>query len=190
MEAEGRRQILLLGLVVILALAIYRAWSVTSVPPAQSSNGASNQTMNAERGPAGPRSKSSGIGAPDVHLNALEADRPKPVESQRNLFRFTSPRRPAPPPSTVFTPPQPVAPPGPTAPPGPPAITLKFLGLVERREKSERIAVLRDAVGHIFYGAEGAIIEGRYRIVRIGAESIEMSYLDGQGRQTIRMSGG
>lgn len=84
----------------------------------------------------------------------------------------------------------PVTPPGRGAPAGPPAITLKFVGLVERREQSERIAVLRDTVGHIFYGAEGAVIEGRYRIVRIGAESIEITYLDGRGRQTIRLSGG
>jgi hypothetical protein len=67
---------------------------------------------------------------------------------------------------------------------------LRFIGVVERTEKSQRIAVLRDTVGHIFSGPEGSIIEGRYRIVRIGNESIEMSYLDGGGRQTIRMSGG
>jgi hypothetical protein len=30
---------------------------------------------------------------------------------------------------------------------------------------------------------------GQYRILRIGAESIEMSYLDGRGRQTIRLTG-
>jgi hypothetical protein len=39
------------------------------------------------------------------------------------------------------------------------------------------------------YGKEGDIIDGRYRIVRIGAESIELTYLDGRGRQTIRLSG-
>jgi len=30
---------------------------------------------------------------------------------------------------------------------------------------------------------------GQYRILRISAESIEMAYLDGRGRQTIRLSG-
>ena len=39
------------------------------------------------------------------------------------------------------------------------------------------------------HGKEGDIIEGRYRIVRIGDESIEMEYLDGRGRQTIRLTG-
>ena len=186
MAPEIRRQILLAGLAVILAFVIYRAWSSTSEAPAQSSNGT---TTDAGRGAASTSRKPTGV-APDVHLNALALERPKPGASDRNLFRFNSsrPRPTAPPSSTGPRPP--VAPPGPIAPAGPPPIALKFVGLVERREQSERIAVLRDTIGHIFYGAEGAVIEGRYRIVRIGVESIEMSYLDGRGRQTIRMTGG
>ena len=42
---------------------------------------------------------------------------------------------------------------------------------------------------NVFYGREGDIIEGRYRIVRIGLESIEMMHVDGRGQQTIRLSG-
>ena len=39
------------------------------------------------------------------------------------------------------------------------------------------------------HGKEGDIIDGRYRILKIGTESIEMAYLDGRGRQTIRLTG-
>ena len=49
--------------------------------------------------------------------------------------------------------------------------------------------MLSDGRGAPLYGNEGDIIEGRYRILRIGVESIEMAYLDGRGRQTIRLSG-
>jgi len=49
--------------------------------------------------------------------------------------------------------------------------------------------VLRDPAGHVDYGSEGAIIGGRYRVLHIGEESIELAYLDGRGRQTIRLSG-
>jgi hypothetical protein len=42
---------------------------------------------------------------------------------------------------------------------------------------------------NVFYGREGDIIEGRYRILRIGVESIEMTYVDGGGQQTIRLTG-
>ena len=39
------------------------------------------------------------------------------------------------------------------------------------------------------HGKEGDIIDGRYRILKIGTESIEMAYPDGRGRQTIRLTG-
>ena len=51
------------------------------------------------------------------------------------------------------------------------------------------MAVLSDGRGTPVHGKEGDIILGQYRIVRIGAESMEMSYLDGRGRTTIRLSG-
>jgi hypothetical protein len=65
---------------------------------------------------------------------------------------------------------------------------MKFIGVVEAVSPAQRIAVLSDARG-VYEGREGDVIEGRYRIVRIGQESIEMAYLDGRGRQTIRLSG-
>ena len=39
------------------------------------------------------------------------------------------------------------------------------------------------------HGKEGDIIDGRYRILKIGTESIELVYLDGRGKQTIRLTG-
>jgi hypothetical protein len=33
------------------------------------------------------------------------------------------------------------------------------------------------------------VIEGRYKILRIGVESLDIAYLDGTGRRTIRLSG-
>jgi hypothetical protein len=38
-------------------------------------------------------------------------------------------------------------------------------------------------------GREGDTIDGRYRLVRIGVESVVLEYLDGRGRTTVRMSG-
>jgi hypothetical protein len=70
-----------------------------------------------------------------------------------------------------------------------PPITLKYLGTVEVPGRVRKLAVLRDEYGGVYYGAEGETVLGQYRILRIGAESIEMSYVDGRGRQTIRQSG-
>jgi hypothetical protein len=77
----------------------------------------------------------------------------------------------------------------PSGPPPPPPIPLKFIGTVEAPSQSKRLAALVDSLGRAFQGGEGDVIAGQYRIVKIGTESIEMTYLDGRGRQTIRLSG-
>jgi len=115
----------------------------------------------------------------------LEAERPKPGPAERDLFRFKPKPPPPPPPKPALV--EPVAP-VPTGPPPPPPIPYKFIGLVESGP-AKRIAVLSDGRSLPVYGREGDIIEGRYKIVRIGAESIEMEHIDGRGRQTIRLSG-
>jgi hypothetical protein len=56
------------------------------------------------------------------------------------------------------------------------------------KNPGKRIAILSDARG-TYHGREGEVVEGRYQIVRIGVESIELAYLDGRGRQTIRQTG-
>jgi hypothetical protein len=73
--------------------------------------------------------------------------------------------------------------------PPPAPIPLRFIGIVESPAQSKRIAALVDSTGHAYQGAEGDIVAGQYRVLKIGVESIEMSYLDGRGRQTIRLSG-
>ena len=80
------------------------------------------------------------------------------------------------------------APSAPAGPPPLPPIAMRFIGLVEEQDHVRKIAILTDGRG-IYQGREGDIIEGRYRIVRIGVESVELAYLDGRGRQTIRLSG-
>jgi hypothetical protein len=187
MEAERRNQIVLAGLGVALLLVAVRAWNSQSAAPLPSSNGAAGQAPTARR------PKPVAAGALDVHLKALGAEHSKPSDG-RNLFRFKSKPLPAPPPvKRPVQAPAAVAqvPTGPPPPPPVPPIALKFIGLVQTADKTQRLAVLSDGRGGIpTYGKEGDIIDGRYRIVRIGAESIELTYLDGRGRQTIRLSGG
>jgi hypothetical protein len=184
MEAERRRQLLLGAVAIVLAFTVYMALPRTPVDPAPASNGR-------VPGPAAASTRKSAAGsdAPDVHLEALEAEHPKPGPIDRNLFRFKSRPAPAPPPAERSTQTTIAAPEQPPGPPPVPPITLKFIGLVKQAEGQPRIAVLSDSAGHVFHGTEGQTIEGRYRILKIGEESIEMSHLDGSGRQTIRLSG-
>ena len=130
--------------------------------------------------------------APAVNLEQLAKTRGEPAESERNPFRFRP--KPAPPPPTpaaagreaapVVATPVPVVPPG---PPPPPPIALKFIGIVQKADGT-RIAVLSDGK-RPFYGTDGQDIEGQYRILKIGLESVEIAYIDGRGRQTLRLSG-
>jgi len=185
MATERRRQLLLLALAVILVIVAYRAWMATSAAPGPSSNNREAAANPARPSGAAPQ----GAGAPDVHLQALGADRPKPGAADRNLFRF-KPKAPPPPPPQAQRP-EPVVAPVPTGPPPPPPvppIPLKFIGTLERG--GQKIAILSDSSGHVSYGPEGATIDGRYRIIKIGAESVELAYVDGRGHQMIRLTGG
>ncbi len=179
MAPDRRNLIVLSALALILAIAVYRILPQTAGTPSPASN---------ERGTARATSDRAATDAPDVHLESLNAERPKPNEVERNLFRFRP--KPAPPPVKVPVNP---APPTPTGPPPPPAlapIALKFVGVYEVPAKKMKLAVLSDGRGGApIYGGEGDTVEGRYKILRIGNESIEMSYLDGRGRQTIRLTG-
>ena len=53
----------------------------------------------------------------------------------------------------------------------------------------QQFALFIDARGNTFRGKEGDVLEGRYRLLRIGPDSVDLAYLDGRGRQSIRLTG-
>jgi hypothetical protein len=191
MATERRRQQLLLGtLVVILLIAIYRMWPATSATPATTSNRQGQSSVPRAQG-----TQATAGDAPDVHLEALQGERPKPGSADRDLFRYKP--KAAPPAPVAPRPTQPTAPAtavaavptGPPPPPPVPPITLKFIGVMEVPTQARKIAVLSDGRGAPFTGREGEVVDGRYRILKIGVESIDIAYADGRGRQTIRLTG-
>jgi hypothetical protein len=179
MERKRSREIALAlaAAAVIVAVAVYRALSVSpAAAPAARSQAAGNVVSKQS-----PKTQPA-----ELDLDALNAPRPVPVDTTRDPFRFKpKPPPPPPPPPVVTQGTQPAAqPPG---PPPPPPIPLKFIGIVEGK-KPGRVAVLTDGRG-VYSAHEGEIVEGRYRILRIGVESVDLAYLDGRGRQTIRLTG-
>lgn len=111
---------------------------------------------------------------------------PEEPEAGRNLFRFGM--RPAPPPPTpVYQPPPP--PPPPPGPPPIPPIPLRLRALMDDPYGKKR-AYLLDQTGAIHEAVEGQVVDGRYRLLKIGANSVVMSYLDGTGQRTITLGGG
>ena len=131
---------------------------------------------------------------PAVGLGGLAGEWPEPGEGIRNPFRFSAARAGRSGPDAVSG--QPGSPAGEdTASPRVPIVSgdaaatipLKFIGLVDS-DTAGTVAVLSDGQ-FVYHGRAGEIIEGRYRIVTIGVESIELELVDGSRRQTIRLSG-
>lgn len=185
MQIKRSPAIALIVVLVVLALVLMYQRRTPAVPAAESSNLQSPRSS----GTTGKDAQASGVG--EVRLGDLEAPRPAPLDNDRNPFRF-KPKPPPPPPTPVVSQPPPMVgpppPPIPQGPPPPPPITVKFIGIVDAPTQIGRVAVLSDK-GAIDQGKEGAIVFGQYRIIKIGVESIELSYVDGRGRTTIRLTG-
>lgn len=192
--ADERRQRLLLGaLLAVLLLVVWWQFGgqagTASTAPARPSPAASGAARGAAASP-------DAILAEGVALARLDEDRPAPEDGGRDPFRRgrTAGETPASGggsagllPSTPTAPPVvsgPVVSPG---PPPPPPITVKFIGIVQRQGVG-RVAVLSDGK-NVYYGRAGEIVDGRWRIVSIGEESLQIEWADGRGRQTVRLTG-
>jgi hypothetical protein len=178
---SGARQIsMALGAVGAVVLAMVVGRPDTPIPAPGTSS--PRPSVRSGRGDAS---------VPDVKLETLDAARLDPGASERNPFRFSARRAEAPPADDMPPPevtPEPLAP-APLRPAGPPPIQLRYIGLFDAPTQSVRVAILSDGRGNVFHGKEGDIIEGRYKVLAVGTDAVELSYLDGRGRQTIRLSG-
>lgn len=178
----------LLGLTIVAAVIFKLMGAAGSGTPASNPSGAQR--------PAQPRADAAqtkgGVESAklDVHLEALEAERPATAKNERNPFRFKP--APAPPPPVSAKSVEPVAPlpVGPPPPPPPPPITVKFIGVLDRADGS-RLALFADcsAGRHQSYAREGGTVDGRYKLVKIGRESVIIEHLDGRGRTTLAAGG-
>ena len=190
MTMPAPRQLVLLGLLLVAGVVF-----VVFGPFGGSSPAAGGATSAANR--AGAQGKATDGDVPDVRLEQLQHDEGPFQSPIRNPFRFErragaeAPRGPVRPSRVIVAPPpEPV---GPPPDPPPPPIPLRYIGFVEPKDGPKdgrgRIAVLSDGRGTVIDGKEGDVIEGRYRLLRVGNDSADLAYLDGRGRQTIRLSG-
>jgi hypothetical protein len=192
MAADTRRQLpILIGLLVLLFAVAWWNFGGTAAAPTTATARAARPA--ARPGPAGgaPGETAAQVLGRGVGLERLAADRPAPEEAGRDPFRAAAaantgqanPEASQP----VQSPPPPMVPISPEPSTGPPPITLKFIGLVSRRDVG-KVAVLTDGK-NVYYGRAGDIVDGRWRIVSIGEESLQIEYADGRGRQSVRLSG-
>jgi len=176
-----RRRLLLIGMLVLLLAVVgwtyFGSGNAPAPAPAAAGGSAAGRRQNE---------------AEAVRLSSLSQSRDEPSSATRNPFKYqreasggkgTTEKPP------VFQPVQPSEVTAPAGPAPPPPIPLKFIGVLEKTD-GNRWAVLSVGEGRApLHGKEGDIIDGRYRILKIGNESIDLAYLDGRGRQTIRLTG-
>jgi len=175
-------------LVLLVLVAIAATWvmmrspssAVDSVGPSARAGGSTSTSRQGD--PVG-----------DIRLESLEQRGEGRATPSRDVFRFESKRVASAPRTEGGPPPKQVpvdpGPPVPTGPPPPPPIPLRYIGYLDQPGAVPRVAVLSDGRGNVFNGREGDIIEGRYRVLRVGTDSADLIYVDGRGRQTIRLSG-
>ncbi|HEY5618192.1 MAG TPA: hypothetical protein VIK60_09610 [Vicinamibacterales bacterium] len=168
------------GAALVVAVLIARGDEQTPVRPGATTRPSNRATASRE------------ASLSDVKLELLRRPPATLEEPDRNPFRFES--KPAPAEAPPAPRPPVNAPPSPrvvtpTGPPPPPPIPLRFIGLVDAPSQAGRVAIMSDGRGNVFSGKEGDTIEGRYKMLKISPEVVELSYVDGRGRQTIRLSG-
>jgi hypothetical protein len=175
---QRRRQLILL-VVTLVALAFVLRSYWQPADPAAGAPPTSNSP--ATPGSAGLALAASQLPEP-LKLSELEPV-PDAPEAGRNPFRFgVRPPPPAPPPPPVTTAPPP--PPLPVGPPPVPPIPLELVGLHTLPE-GRVLVTLKDKGGAVFQVFEGQIVDGRYRVVKVGVQSVVVAHLDGTNPRTL-----
>jgi hypothetical protein len=183
---ERRRQVIWLSLLLVLLAGVLWYWTGPAVPPAPTSNQA-GRTVAAEPGQ---------LPVPDaLRLDSLRASSDL-TDVGRNPFVFGQREATSAPGAAFLTAPQIGPPPGPAVPPpppvpqGPPPIPLRLTGLTVVQAGGRTLVTLKDPSANTLYQAfEGDIVDGRYRVVKVGVQSVVVSYLDGSGIRTLALGG-
>jgi hypothetical protein len=68
-----------------------------------------------------------------------------------------------------------------------PPIDFRYTGAANPKGGS-LIAVIIDGQGRRYYAKAGDFLEGRYHILRVDKNAIQVAYVDGTGKRTIRLT--
>jgi hypothetical protein len=129
---------------------------------------------------AGPRVSARAAGGseavPRIGLDRLFQRTPPVPVGRRDIFDFGVPPAPpeaerTPPPITQALAPTPV--PTPPGPPPPPPINVKYIGSVEA-QKGPKVAFFLTEQKEVLTGQVGDTVMNRFKVVRIGIESVDV----------------
>ena len=140
------------------------------------------------------------IADPKLRLDLLaRVQSVEPMPAERNLFQFGAAAvpglaggkdltvHPKPLPGkglNASAPPQPVTPSG---PPPPPPITLKYYGYIAQRASGQKRAFFLDG-DDILVAGEGDLMKRRYKVVRIGVNSVTVEDTEFKNTQTLPLA--
>lgn len=192
---ENRRKLAITSVVLGVALFMFirMLWTWNPPPkaasPAAIPNGAAQADARSSR-PANIRRPAPAIVEqtldPTVRLDLLKTSEANQYKgSGRNIFRAQAEPVELPKPlQPPFKPPEPVM----TGPPAPPPINLKFFGFATREGEAKKVFLAEG--DNVFIAGEGEIVNRRYRVVRIGVNSVEVEDVFDNRRQTIPLTSG
>lgn len=174
------------GLLVVAAYTLY-SWLRPSDDEATAATTATNATLPAAKQPAKPGAKK---GTPVLLAQSLDPtlrmDLLKTSEdvtykgSGRDIFSSQAPL------AEIPKVKQPVIDPGPPKPPPPPPIPLKFYGFSGSKNGPKQVFLSKGE--DIFIAKEGQIVDRRYKILKIGPNSIEVEDVLNNNRQTLPLT--
>jgi hypothetical protein len=125
---------------------------------------------------------------PRLRLDILESSRKIKYEPGRNIFEMqTAPIEPAV--ASVRQPPDVhYGPDLPPPPPPPPPIPLKFYGFASKPGETKKIFLQQQNGEHMFVAVQGEVIDRRYKVVQIQANSVVMEDMLTNNRQPIPLT--
>jgi hypothetical protein len=124
---------------------------------------------------------------PRIDLKRVDAAPHDSKAGERDIFEFGRPPEPEATPPPVMATPVPVADLEPTPPPVPtlPPLNLKFIGSLDN-SRGLKVAILVTDKNEILTGKVGEVVANRYRIGKIGFESVDLE--DVTSGQTRRIA--
>jgi len=182
LRKPSRRETTLLAALTLAALAV--GWWLLRDPAAT----ALTSSAGRAEAPAAP--------VPRIDLARLETPRTVAEAGRRNLFGYEQAALPPAPRSQIVAMPPPAPAPGSAAAaaaaaalggepglPSLPALNLKYIGTVENA-RGVKVAVLMTDRREVLTGQAGQVVGNRYRIARIGLESVDLEDVGtGQSRR-------
>ncbi len=188
---EDRRK--LIAAIALMVIAVISLAYVFSRPqnPAAAAAPAASKAPAAKRQP-GRRAPVAAVTAaesldPTLRLGLLRSSEGVKYEgSGRNVFRAQA-EEPLPKAKETPLKDQKKLPPQPAGPPPPPPINLKFYGFANKPGETAKKIFLSEG-DTIFIASEGDVVNRRYKVVKIGQNSVEIEDLLNNNKQTIPLS--